>query len=177
MRIAPVRRSIRLKRFDYRTVGAYFVTVVTAGRRCVFGEVESDEVRVAEVGRIVESTWRSIPLHFPHVALDAFVVMPNHVHGILWLEDAVGAKHASPLQSKARGTQAGSLSAVIQSFQSASMRAASRDGGMFGGPLWQRGFYEHAIRTEDELNRLRRYIQHNPLRWALDRENSSRGEA
>jgi REP element-mobilizing transposase RayT len=169
----PTRSSLRLPGYDYRSQGAYFVTVITAKRACVLGEVVDDSAHPNEIGRIVARTWREIPDHFPHVHLDEFVVMPNHLHGILVLGEAVGAKHASPLQpGRPRGTSRGSVSAVVQAFKSSSARLVKRVSSTTPeGPFWQRGFYDRIIRDQGELERLRDYIVTNPLRWALDREN------
>jgi REP element-mobilizing transposase RayT len=91
------RRSIRLKGYDYRRQGAYFVTICTHDRLCLFGEVVGGEMRLNEYGRIALGCWKEIPLHFPQAELDAFVVMPNHVHGIIVL--TVGARHAVPYKT------------------------------------------------------------------------------
>ena len=145
----PERKSPRLRQYDYAANGAYFVTACTRARACLFGTVVSDEMKPNRLGRVIEECWASIPDHFPAVALDAFVVMPNHVHGIVWLP---GAGHAPPLP------------VVIGSFKSAVSRLA-------GGPLWQRSFYDRVIRSDSELCALRQYVTDNPLRWALYREN------
>ena len=113
------RRSIRLHGYDYAQPGAYFVTVCTQNRRCLFGGVMGGAMRLNAAGRVVEKCWHNIPSHFPHVALDAFVVMPNHVHGILRIVDAsVGAKNFSPLQTGQRphGTTK-TIGSVIRGFK------------------------------------------------------------
>jgi putative transposase len=115
----------------------------------LFGTVVGDEMKPNRLGRVIEECWASIPDHFPAVGLDAFVVMPNHVHGIVWLP---GAGHAPPLP------------VLIGSFKSAVSRLA-------GGPLWQRSFYDRVIRSDSELRALRQYVTDNLVRWALDREN------
>jgi REP element-mobilizing transposase RayT len=132
-------------------------------------------MHLSPIGELVSRAWREIPAHHPVMHIDAFVVMPNHVHGILFREEAVGAKHASPLHRP--GTVSGSLPAVVQSFKSAASRFAAATGETSGARLWQRGFHEHVLRTEADLARLRRYIMENPLRWALDRENPDREES
>jgi REP element-mobilizing transposase RayT len=171
----PVRRSIRLRGFDYRSHGAYFVTIMVEGRACLLGKSVDDGVSLGRVGQIVERVWSEIPAHFPRVGLDAFVVMPNHVHGILLLE-GVGAKHASPLHHLPRGAVPRSLAAIVQSFKSASTRKVNLHRATPGARLWQRGYYEHVVRSGEDLKRLRAYIDENPLRWALDEENPERVE-
>lgn len=145
----PKRRSPRLAEYDYASAGAYLVTACTLERRCLFGEIVVDEMQSSSLGKLVASCWAQIPRHFPSVALDAFVIMPNHLHGILWL---TGAGHAPPLHG------------VVGAFKAAASRAAERH-------LWQRSFHDRVIRDDAELQRLRQYVIDNPLRWALDREN------
>ena len=168
------RASTRLNGHDYTEAGAYFVTVCTHDQQCILGDVVSDAVRLTPLGKVVAETWPAACAHNPSVDLDVFVVMPNHVHGILVLRESVWAKHASPLRHRPKGTFRGSLSSIVQGFKSAATRQARRDGIAFGGRLWQRGFYDHVIRNEAELSRIRTYIDENPLRWALDEENPDR---
>jgi len=93
------RRSIRLQGYDYSSPGAYFVTMCTHNRECLFGEIANGKMRLNELGKIASQCWLAIPDHFPHARLGAFVIMPNHVHGIIWIVDnIVGAKNFSPLQ-------------------------------------------------------------------------------
>jgi REP element-mobilizing transposase RayT len=151
--------------YDYRTPGNYFITVCTHARRLLF------EARTLH--RLVEDTWASLPEHH-RVQVDVFVVMPNHVHGILQLEgDVVGAQRAAPQRSgfRARPVLPGSLSAVVRSFKSASTKAINDFQRSRGSPVWQRGYYEHLIRTEAELSRAREYIANNPANWRYDRDN------
>ena len=168
------RRSIRLSGYDYTQPGAYFVTICTFQRQCLFGDITADTMRSSALGEVVADAWRAIPGHDPHVDLDSFIVMPNHVHGILRIREYVGAKHASPLHLGPRGTSRGSLSAIVQAFKSAVSREAHRQGFVSERPLWQRGFHDRVIRDEAELERIRSYIEENPLRWALDEENPDR---
>ncbi len=174
------RRSIRLKGYDYARPGAYFITICTWQRECVLGEIEDGKMIPSEWGRIVDECWRAVPSHFPNVALDEFVVMPNHVHGIIVIQndrddDRRGEafcafKNASPLQ----GTQPGSLGAIVQNFKSVSTRKINQMRGMPRMSLWQRNYYEHVIRHEDEWNQIRAYISENPLKWELDENHPSR---
>ncbi len=183
------RRSIRLKGYDYTQPGAYFVTICTHNREPLFGRVVDGEMVLNAFGEIVWACWGEIPDHFPHVELDAFVVMPNHVHGIIWIVDHpgathaqnvgathaqnVGATHALPLQGP-RGPVSGSLGAIVGSFKSAVTRRINELRGTPGARVWQRNYYEHIIRNERALNAIRRYIVENPLRWHLDRYNPDR---
>jgi REP element-mobilizing transposase RayT len=165
------RRSIRLPGCDYAGGGAFFVTLCAAYRRVIFGSIENDRMQLNPLGGIVESCWNAIPVHFPHVAMDHFVVMPNHLHGIIMIG---GARHAVPLQEgmgeRFGFPRAGALSTILRSFKSATTRQAHQ-GGEGSGPLWQRNYYEHVIRDEVQMDNIREYIIRNPRQWALDREN------
>jgi len=168
------RRSVRLRGYDYAQPGAYFVTICTHERECLLGEIVDGEMVLNEYGHIVRACWEVIADHFPHVTLDTFVIMPNHVHGIIMIDSPVGARHASPLPSDVtppRGPKGGSVGAIVGSFKSAVTRRINEMRGTPGMTIWQRNYYEHIIRDEDDLHDIRRYILENPLKWALDREN------
>jgi REP element-mobilizing transposase RayT len=186
------RHSIRLKGYDYAQAGGYFVTICTHERACRLGQVENGLMCLSDEGRLVEECWRDLPRYFPQVELDAFVVMPNHVHGIVIITDIprdVGAKHfsgrsgnvqknASPLRTARtartsqtahpHGTQHGSLGAIVQNFKSISTRKVNQLHGGRGVPLWQRNYYEHIIRDERSLEMIRQYIVENPSHWTDD---------
>ncbi|HZX12945.1 MAG TPA: transposase [Thermodesulfobacteriota bacterium] len=114
------RRSVRLKEHDYSQSGAYFITICTYKRECLFGEIVDGEMQLNEFGGIVATCWNEVPRHFKNIQLDAFITMPNHVHGIVIITDSVGARHASPLQSPQtpRGPKPQSLGAIVGSFKS-----------------------------------------------------------
>ena len=166
------RRSIRLKGYDYCQVGAYFVTIVTQDRVCLFGAVVDGEMRLNDAGRMVAQCWQQIPAHFPHVELDEFVMMPNHVHGIIIV---VGARHAVPLPERFGKPVSGSLPTIIRSFKSAATKRINELRGTTGTRVWQRNYYEHIIRDEQSWDRIREYIVNNPLQWELDRLNPNVG--
>ncbi len=174
------RRSIRLQGYDYSQAGAYFVTVCTQNKTCLFGEIVDDEMRLNEMGSTAERCWRAIPKHFHHATLDMFVIMPNHIHGIVLLDD-VGARHAVPLRPRFGQSVPGSLSTLMRSYKSAVSKEINAMRNTPGAAVWQRNYYEHIIRDESSLARIREYIENNPLQWALDRENpanvESRGNA
>jgi REP-associated tyrosine transposase len=163
------RKSIRLTGYNYTQAGGYFVTIVTFQRECLFGEIASGEVRLNALGRIVTECWHAIPEHFPNAEVDAFVVMPNHVHGIVFLAGAthVGALHATPLQIP-HGPPAGSLGTIVRSFKSAVVRRAGIE--LNSGNVWQRNYYEHIIRNQVEHERIAMYILENPSNWEQDEE-------
>ena len=181
------RRSIRLPAYDYAQAGAYFVTIVTKDRMCLFGEIVDREMLPNHFGRIVQSTWNDLPEHYPGVECDSFVVMPNHVHGIIELADgsADGDSDVGAGLKPARwvvgsnSIRAGlkpvpALPEIIRAFKTFSARRVNQMRNTGGAPLWQRNYYEHVVRGENELNRIREYISTNPLQWEMDRENPSR---
>ena len=165
------RRSIRLKGYDYSLPGAYFVTICTFERQPLFGEVVNGNLQLNQLGRTAQVCWLALSNHFPYIGLDVSVVMPNHIHGVLWIHD-VGARHAVPLPPKRFGKSvAGSLATVVRSYKSAVTRRIGQMRHTLGVPVWQRNYYEHIIRNDLELDRIRVYIQDNPAKWQEDGDN------
>jgi putative transposase len=165
------------------------VTVCTQGRACLFGDVVDSAMNLNHVGRSVATLWNDIPARFPGMELDAFVVMPNHIHGIILLPDndavAEGAARASTIRrSESTGGRATTRVAptvghVVGAFKSLPTVAYIRNAKAnrlpaFHSRLWQRNYYEHVIRDEADLDRIRRYIDENPARWEFDDENPQR---
>jgi putative transposase len=178
------RRSIRLKGHDYTQPDACFVTICTRDRECLFDHMVNGEMRLNEAGHAAQQCWMDIPDHFPQVVLDEAIIMPNHIHGIIVIhrrgEASAIPPHvseeqprsdASPLQQRPNGTQPGSLSATVQNFKSVSTRKMNAARGSPGTSVWQRGYYEHVVRNEDELKAIREYILCNPARWNEDENN------
>ena len=169
------RRHVRIKGFDYRSCYAYFVTMCTKNRDCVFGTVSNDVMSLSRRGMVARDCWLDIPNHHPHVELDSFIVMPNHMHGILlFVGDAPGtcAVAATPAsRSSPAGPARGSLGAVIGSYKSAVTRTINRLRPGAGTGLWQVNYYEHVIRHDGARDRIREYIDTNPLRWGQDADN------
>lgn len=168
------RKKIRLPDFDYSQPGIFFVTIVTQDRKPLFGKIVDGNMVLNEVGRMVEDVWLSIPAHFPQVELGEFVVMPNHVHGIISI--IVGARHAVPLQ---RDTMEqfgqpipGSLPTIIRSFKSAATRRFHQFPYHVEDRLWQRNYYEHVIRNERDYKAIYDYILANTSNWEKDEEFS-----
>jgi REP element-mobilizing transposase RayT len=163
------RHNMRLLYFDYAQPGAYFVTICVQDRRSVLGRVVGEDIELRQEGKIVERVWRELPQHYGHVELDQFVVMPNHVHGIVWITDdepthvGAGLKPAPTKNAKRHG-----LPEIIRGFKTFSARRINQLRETTGKAFWQRGYYEHVIRDEDDLYRHRKYIQDNPLKWAAD---------
>jgi len=165
------RISMRLPNYDYTQEGAYYVTMLTVNREFLFGDVVQGEIRLSAIGNIVKEVWHSIPLHFPHASVDHFVIMPNHVHGIINL---VGARHAVPLHyTKLNSEQfgkplPGSIPTIIRSFKSEVTRRVNVLRRTPGAKLWQRNYYEHIIRNEKDYQSLLEYIHLNPIKWRDD---------
>ncbi len=156
------RRSIRLKGYDYSAPGAYFVTVCTQNRECLLGEIVEGEMVLNVTGKVVEKCWLEIPSHFPHVKLDAFCIMPNHIHGILIIIESVGAKKFLPLQHGTSKT----IGSIVRGFKIGVTKWVRQHSP--GQKIWQRNYYEHIIRDEIDYNRIYEYTQNNPLKWELD---------
>ena len=179
------RHSIRLKGFDYSQPGAYFITIVTKNRELLFGEIVENTMRLNTFGQIVNTFWQDLPDHFPQVVLDAWIVMPNHIHAILWIVRMasktgerqkvfanLGTQTDSRLQPKhPKGTQPGSLGAILGNFQMTTARRINRIRKSTGASVWQRDFYDDIIRNQRHLEAVRQYIRNNPTNWPHDTEN------
>jgi len=169
------RRPLRLQQYDYSQAGAYFLTICVHNRKHLFGNIENGQIHLNDAGCVVKRCWIEIPRHFSFIELDKFVVMPNHMHGIIIIPDIrKGTACRAPTLEKFGNPVPGSLPTIIRSFKSAVTRTINIIRDTPGIPLWQRNYYEHVMRDEDALNRTREYIMHNPLRWDLDRENPQR---
>jgi putative transposase len=168
-------RSIRLPGYDYTLPGAYFITICTNEKRCLFGEVIEGDMRLNAYGQIVQEEWLKTGTLRPNIELDVFSIMPNHVHGIIVLHDnrRVIARYDS---TEHRPSYLGhlppsSLPSITRAFKSAVTRRINEIRNILGLAIWQRGYYEHIIRNEVDLNATREYIQNNPGKWADDEEN------
>jgi REP element-mobilizing transposase RayT len=178
--------STRLRGWDYSSPGRYFVTICTKDRKLFFGDVIHAVMELSEIGKIAHQYWAEIPGHFPMVVLDEFKIMPNHVHGIVVITESanqgmVETRHIAslheqrkqqhePTPAKFGGLKPGSLSKIVQEYKSAVTRWCGKNGQAFG---WQPGFYDHIIRNEKSLHRIRQYIRNNPAKWESDRDNPS----
>jgi putative transposase len=192
------RKSIRIKEFDYTQAGAYFVTIVTYQRDCLFGKIENGIMVLNDFGKIADECWRAIPEHFPFIELGAYVVMPNHVHGVIVIradesasddvvaqpvgaartindgggaDDGRGAIYRAPTDHIEQFGKPikGSLPTIVRTYKAAVTRRIGREHNATG--IWQRNYYEHIIRDEKDLQRITDYIEANPSRWDEDDEN------
>ena len=175
------RRPLRLQDFDYSQNGAYFVTIVTQGRRCLFGEVVNGEMVLNDAGGMVENTIIEIPDHYPGIIVEAHVVMPNHIHVMIMIEYPVRAgPRACPgqdghPQGGAPTTKRLSLPDVVHDLKSLTTHrymdgVHEKQWQPFPGRLWQRNYYEHIIRDEKDHLAIYDYIISNPLNWERDEE-------
>jgi|CXWL01.1.fsa_nt_gi REP element-mobilizing transposase RayT len=159
--------SARLKDWDYSSDGSYFVTICTKNREHFFGEIEHGEMRLSEIGKSAQQCWNKIPQHFPFVILDEFVVMPNHVHGILLIEKPNPVPQ-KPIHGNTFGPQSKNLASIIRGYKIGVTKFANQKQISFG---WQPRYHDRVIRNESELNRIRKYIANNPYAWKIDRNN------
>jgi putative transposase len=219
--IIPQRKNMRLQGYDYSQAGGYYITVVAQGREYLFGEIHNDEMSLNNAGKMVTKWWNKLPGKFPSVTVDAFVVMPNHIHGIILIHETVGAdprvgpgdlgNHkrlekkldygvekgahtGAPLRNNGMGdtTEKGEhtegehigsplrtnvpLSQIVQWYKTMTTNEYIRgvkqsNWPRFIGKLWQRNYYEHIIRNEQDYERIFNYIDENPANWAEDEEN------
>ncbi len=215
------RQSIRLPGYDYSQNGGYFITVCTQNRNCLFGGIVDRQMQLNDAGQTARQCWQAIPEHFPCVSCDRFIIMPNHIHGILLINNArqanirpnagavagakdfsgadvgardfsgadvgakdfsgadvgakdfsgadVGAKDFSPLRGKRPCGTSKTIGSIVRGFKIGVTKWMRQNTPVRN--IWQRNYYEHVIRNEDELNRIRQYIIDNPLRWDTDRDN------
>ncbi len=163
------RRSIRWEGFNYSSRGLYFVTICTHNREPFLSRIEHGQSIHTPQGKIVQSTWLAIPERFPAIELGPFVVMPNHVHGILANVGEAGATQEE--QKEGAASSAPTLGDILRAFKSLSAIAINKQFGSSGQAVWQRNYYEHVIRDGREMGIIQRYILENPAKWDSDPEN------
>jgi REP element-mobilizing transposase RayT len=185
---APIhhRHSTRLADYDYSQNGAYFVTLCTWQHKEIFGKIIAGAMQLNDWGEIVEQTWLRANHGFPNVSMDTFIIMPNHIHGVIVIDHPgatrVGSENETPetgwvAPTRPAGPHKGSLGAIIGQFKSRASKQITAAGGQISvspGKVWQRNYYEHIIRSELEWDRVRKYIDTNPMIWHLDDENPDR---
>lgn len=156
------RKNIRLYGYDYSHTGAYFVTIVTQDRIPYFGEIIDRTVAINEVRIMIDNWWNELPEKFPNIILDQYIIMPNHLHGIIMIQSSIGERPT--------------LSKIVQWFKTMSTNAyisgvKTQGWSHFNKRFWHRNYYEHIIRDDDDLDNIRAYIIDNPLNWKKDEEN------
>ena len=178
------RQSIRIQGFDYASPGSYFVTIVSHQRSNIFGEVLHGEVKLSPVGKVVERKWQEIPSHFKNISLDVFVIMPNHIHGILNINERSDEEahfRSFTIDDVAvlndpgfpKGPKPQSLGAIIGLFKSAVTKKIHELCLLENEKVWQRNYYEHIIWDDEDLNQIIDYIETNPDNWEADTEYNS----
>lgn len=171
-----MRRSIRLQGYDYSQECAYFITICTYNRKCLFGEIvesgrDTKYCSLTKSGKIVETCWNDIPHHFPHVLLDEYVVMPNHIHGIIVItNNSVRFRNSKPRQKNDfQHIIPCSIGSIVRGFKIGVTKWFWANTAVHA--VWQRNYYEHIIRDEKSLQDIREYIVNNPVKWDEDENN------
>ena len=168
------RRSIRIKDFNYSESRYYYVTICTHECKELFGNICRGTISCAlnDGGVAAKKFWEEIPNHYPHVGLDEFIVMPNHIHGIIILNNKIPTKRVQdiePLQHKYQNVISGSLGSIIRGYKIGLTKWFRKNTDI--EVVWQRNYYEHIIRNEKELDAARKYISDNPAKWSEDEDN------
>jgi REP element-mobilizing transposase RayT len=164
------RHTPRLKDYDYSSDGAYFMTLCTHNRECIFGHIIDGEMLPNEYGKIVRDEWHNLPNRYLNIGLDAIVVMPNHIHAIIVIHD-VGAIHELPLRNDMAHRRRMLIPTIIGYVKMKTAKRINQCRNTTGIHVWQRNYHEHVIRDEDDLYRVREYINNNPFQWDMDSEN------
>jgi putative transposase len=166
------RASIRLKGYDYSSVGAYFATICTFQRECLFGEIIDGKMTLNEYGKIINDEWIKSSDIRQEIELDEWIVMPNHFHAIIFITTPkkLGVNTCSPTSNNSPSPQMKpkSLSSLIAGFKSATTTRINTKRDAAGTPVWQRNYYENIIRNELMLENIRKYVQNNPISWEID---------
>ncbi len=188
------RQSTRLQGRDYSQPGAYFITVCTYKKEKFFGDIVNGEMNLNIPGQYAFYQWKNLPDRFPNIDLDEFIIMPNHIHGIIVIRTDMGEgsdirdsetkerliSDPSPLQSneniRVNGTVPGSLGAIIQNFKSSTSRKINAIPNMKNIKLWQVNYYDHIIGDEKDYARIVHYIRNNPQEWEKDELFLYRGD-
>lgn len=170
------RRSIRLNGYDYSQGGAYFVTICTYQREWLFGKITHGEMKLNNLGEIVRDEWLRTSEIRPNVILDEYVIMPNHLHGIIIIKNdgGRGTLQCAPTVERFGKPTRNSIPTIVRLLKSTTTKHINEFRKMLGFPVWQRNYYEHIIRNERDLNRIRKYIINNPSLWLFDGENPDR---
>lgn len=178
------RHSIRLKEYDYTQPGGYFVTIVTYQRDLLFGEIVNEEMLLNKYGMVAKQQWEKLSKRYPHIVLGMFVIMPNHMHGVIQIIDENRRGTAedvnnfddqstrrAPTHEQFQKPVKGSIPTIVRSYKSAVAYRINLMRGIDGIPVWQRNYYEHVIRNHEDWDRIHRYIESNPSMWSEDEEN------
>ena len=168
------RRSIRLKGYDYSQAGLYFITICTQNRLCLFGKIVDDGRGTTicvlnEYGGIAQKEWIQTSKMRPNIRLDVFVIMPNHMHGIIEITDGRGTMHRAPTVEQFGKPTSNTIPTIIRGYKSSVTKQINILRNQHSVPVWQRNYYEHIIRNEKSYDQISEYIQTNPLKWQDDK--------
>jgi REP element-mobilizing transposase RayT len=184
------RHSIRLKGYDYTKSGFYFITICTQHRKHLFGEIQNGKMFLNNAGTAIQNVWDEIPQFYNGINIDAFQIMPNHIHGIIHIVGTVGTVGAGPCACPNNVQPSGqpqgvapmtlTLFDVVGRFKSITTKkyidgVNQNNWQRFDGKLWQRNYWEHIIRNENEYLRISQYIIDNPIKWDHDKLNNGDG--
>ncbi len=175
----PKRRTIRLKEYNYAQTGGYFITICVQERKCIFGDIKNGQMNLNDTGGMIVNNWRNLPLCFSSIELDKFIIMPNHLHGIIQIVGAplVGARNVNNVgvqnNDRAGTRPAPTIGDIIGAFKSITTgeyikSVKDNNWQAFNKRLWQRNYYEHVIRDEGDLTHAREYIISNSAKWQED---------
>ena len=188
----PQRKILRLTTYDYAQNGAYFITICTENRTCLFGEVLNDAMVLNDAGKMIEMWYWDIESRFPTMQCDSIIVMPNHVHFTIFsvgadrrvrpsLERQTTNQHETilPEHPRAGGHTGPPLQRILQWFKTMTTNVyidgvKTKGWQPFEGKVWQRGYYDQIVKNEAHLQSVRQYIENNPAQWALDEENQNK---
>lgn len=169
------RKSIRLKGYDYSQAGLYFITVCTHNRVPLFGEIVDGQMQFNESGIVADEEWRKTEHIRSNIVLHEFVIMPNHVHGIIELVGAhcmrphgIRPECADSDEQPGRVQRAPTVGDIVRGFKSSVTKRLNAISCTSGQRFWQRNYYEHIIRNEAAYLKIAEYIQTNPQRWEED---------
>jgi putative transposase len=166
----PHRKSIRLREYDYSLPGEYFITICAHNRECIFGNIIQEEMMLSTEGMIIQRCWGEIPKHFLNVQLDEYIIMPNHIHGIIILtEPMVGTRQAVSLREQFAKPVRGSIPTIVRSFKSAATKRIHEICNKRSSPIWQSRFFDRIIRNDRELNNINDYILNNVFQWTVEK--------
>lgn len=183
--MAPHERKLnRLKGYDYCQSGCYFVTICVQNHECVLGNVINGKMQLSRIGEMANNYWRKIPAHFPNTELNEFVIMPNHVHGIIVIDNVVGNKNICSQLGKNNNDEKNnnycslqvwqtkwgkSLSSIVRGFKIGVIKWCRQNN--HEDFTWQKSYYDHIVRNEESLHNIQEYIVNNPEKWEIDKNN------
>jgi REP element-mobilizing transposase RayT len=155
------RHSIRLKEYDYSHKGLYFITICVQSMECLLGKISEGEMVLNEYGKIIQTVWNELPQHYANIQLEEFVIMPNHIHGIIVITDKESADGAGVVRA--------GLPEIVRALKTFSARQINKMRGSVGKRVWQRNYYEHIIRNPEAYRKIAIYILNNPANWLNDK--------